>query len=74
MSAKTKQWKARIKQAAGTLTGNKKLEREGRADRATGEAKQRLAQTKRKIDEVIDKAADAVKGAIGTGKDTPPPK
>ncbi|HEU5475480.1 MAG TPA: CsbD family protein [Actinophytocola sp.] len=74
MSAKTKQWKARIKQATGTLTGNKKLEREGRADRATNEAKQRLGQAKDKIDEAIDKAADTVKGAIGTRKDTPPPK
>lgn len=74
MSAKIQQWKARIKQAAGTLTGNKKREREGRADRATGEAKERLTQAKHKIDEGIDKAADAVKGAIGTGKDTSPPK
>ncbi|WIX98127.1 CsbD family protein [Amycolatopsis mongoliensis] len=74
MNAKIQQWKARIKQAAGTLTGNKKLEREGRADRATGEVKQRLTQAKRKIDEVIDKGADAVKGTMGSGKDSTPPK
>jgi len=31
--------KGKIKQAAGTLTGDKKLEREGRVDEAKGKAK-----------------------------------
>ena len=31
--------KGKIKQAAGTLTGSKKLEREGRVDTAKGKAK-----------------------------------
>jgi uncharacterized protein YjbJ (UPF0337 family) len=68
VSAKTKQWKGRIKQAAGSLTGNKKLEREGRADRLSGEANERLTQAEGKLGNMIDKAADTVKGAIRTGK------
>ena len=68
MGAKTKRWTGRIKQAAGTLTGNRKLEREGRADRRTAEAEKRLIRAKGKVGEMIDNAADAVKGTIGTGK------
>lgn len=68
MGAKTKKWTGRIKQAAGTLTGNKRLEREGRADRRTAEVEERIIQAGGKIDEVIDKAADAVKSTLGTGK------
>jgi uncharacterized protein YjbJ (UPF0337 family) len=74
VNTKTKQWKGRIKQAVGTVTGNKKLEREGRADRRSGEAEERLTQATDKVDEMIDKAADAVKGAIGTGKGRSPRK
>ncbi len=74
MSAKTQQWKGRIKQAAGSLIGNRKLERQGRVDRQSGEAKERLTQAKGRVDEMIDKAANAVKGAIATGKDTSPRK
>lgn len=72
MSPKTQQWKGRIKQAVGSLTGNKKLEREGRADRRAGEAKERLARARGKVGEVVDKAADAVKGTLGTGKGSTP--
>ncbi len=68
MSAKTSQWKGRIKQAIGSLTGNRKLEREGGADRRAGEVEERLTQVSDKANEMIDKAADAVKGTIGTSK------
>lgn len=71
MGAKTKQWTGRIKQAAGTLTGNRKLEREGRTDRRSGEAEERLTQARGKVNKMIDKAADAVKGTIGSDKGTP---
>jgi uncharacterized protein YjbJ (UPF0337 family) len=42
--------KGRLKEAAGDLTDNKDLKREGKVDRATGAAKDKL-----------DKAADKVK-------------
>jgi uncharacterized protein YjbJ (UPF0337 family) len=68
MGARTKRWTGRITQAAGTLTGNRKLEREGRADRRTADAQERFSRAKGKVDKVIDHAAKAVKGTIGTGK------
>jgi uncharacterized protein YjbJ (UPF0337 family) len=68
MGAKTKRLKGRIKQAAGTLTGNNRLEREGRVDRRSGEVMARLDKATDKVEQVIDKAADAVTDAIQTGR------
>ncbi len=45
--------KGRAKQAVGQLTGDEELEREGETDEAAG-----------KVKEVVDGAADAVRGAI----------
>ena len=53
MSGKTDVVKGRIKEAAGALTGNEQLRREGRSDQAVGKAKQ-----------AIQKAADTVKKAV----------
>jgi uncharacterized protein YjbJ (UPF0337 family) len=53
MSGKTDKVKGRIKEAAGSLTGNDRLRDEGKADQAVGEAK-----------EVIQKVADKVKNAV----------
>jgi uncharacterized protein YjbJ (UPF0337 family) len=44
----------RVKEAAGDLTGDKELQREGKTDQAAGKAK-----------EGIDDAADKVKDAVG---------
>ena len=68
MSAKTEQWKGRIKQAAGTLAGNKRLEREGRADRRAGEAKERLAKSKGRVARLVDEAADSLENVIDKAK------
>lgn len=70
MSAKTTQWKGRIKQAFGNLSGNRKLEREGAADRRTGEIQEQLTRATDKASEMVDKAADAVKGTISSSKST----
>lgn len=43
----------RVKEAAGDLTGNKDLKREGNLDQASGKAKQA-------IDDAAEKAKDAV--------------
>ena len=45
--------KGRVKEAAGSLTGDDDLKREGKVDRATGAAK-----------DGVDKAADKVKDAL----------
>ena len=78
MGAKTDQVKGQVKEAAGSLTGNKDLESEGKADRRAGEAKEKLDHAKVKVEEVIDKAEDKVEdGNVGAGshdsttRDTP---
>jgi uncharacterized protein YjbJ (UPF0337 family) len=68
MGARTEQLKGRIKQAAGTLTGNHKLEREGRVDRRSGEAIARLDEATDKVEKVIHKAGSTVTEAIHTGR------
>ena len=52
-SGKSDELKGRVKEAAGALTGDKKLKREGKADQAVGKIKQ-------KVEKVIDKVKDAV--------------
>jgi uncharacterized protein YjbJ (UPF0337 family) len=52
-SGKSDEVKGRVKEAAGALTGDKKLKREGKADQAVGKVKQ-------KLEKVIDKVKDAV--------------
>jgi uncharacterized protein YjbJ (UPF0337 family) len=49
--------KGRVKEAAGSLTGDGDLKREGKADRAAGAAK-----------EGVDKVADKVKETLGRDK------
>jgi uncharacterized protein YjbJ (UPF0337 family) len=53
MSGNAEEVKARIKEAAGALTGNDKLREEGKTDQVVGKTKQG-----------IQKAADAVKNAV----------
>ena len=53
MSDKTDQAKGRVKEAAGDITGNKDLKREGKTDRVAGEVKE-------KVGDVADKVKDAI--------------
>ena len=55
MAGKSDEVKGRIKEAAGALTGNKELKREGKIDQAAGK-------TKNAVSKVVDKAKDAMKG------------
>jgi len=48
VSGKSDELKGRVKEAAGALTGDKKLKREGKVDQAVGKVKQGL-------EKVIDK-------------------
>jgi uncharacterized protein YjbJ (UPF0337 family) len=50
--------KGRVKEAAGDLTDNEDLEREGKADRAAGKAKELLEDAKDKVDDAIDAVKD----------------
>lgn len=55
------QAKGRIKQAAGDLTDNDDLKREGKADENAGKAKEFLGDVKDKLDDAVDKAKDGLK-------------
>lgn len=52
-SGKTEELKGRVKEAAGALTGDKKLKQEGKTDQVVGKIKQ-------KVEKVIDVVKDAV--------------
>lgn len=52
-SGKSDELKGRVKEAAGALTGDKKLKREGKTDQAVGKVKQ-----------AVEKVIDKVKGAL----------
>lgn len=52
--------KGRAKQAAGVVTGDKALEREGKADRIAGTVKEKVGTVKEKVDEARDWIADKV--------------
>ena len=53
MSGTADKAKGRVKEAAGALTGDKKLKREGKIDQAAGEAK-----------DAADRTVDRVKDAL----------
>jgi len=52
------QAKGRIKQAAGDLTDDDDLKREGKVDETAGKAKEALGDVKDKADDLVDKARD----------------
>lgn len=52
-SGKSDELKGRVKEAAGALTGDKKLTREGKTDQVVGKIKQ-------KVEKVVDKIKDAL--------------
>ena len=60
MAGKTDQVKGQVKEAVGSLTGDKDLKSEGKAERRAGEAKEKVGHAKEKVEEVIDKAKDTL--------------
>ena len=54
MSGETDQATGRIKQAAGDLTGNDDLEREGELDEAAGKAKEFIGDAKESLEDAVD--------------------
>jgi uncharacterized protein YjbJ (UPF0337 family) len=53
-SGKSDELKGRVKEAAGVLTGDKKLKQEGQVDQAAGKVKQG-------VEKVVDKVKEAVR-------------
>lgn len=69
MAGKTDEMKGRAKEAVGTLTGDKDLKSEGKADRRAAEAEERLDHAKERVDKAIDTVADKVEETIDKAKD-----
>jgi uncharacterized protein YjbJ (UPF0337 family) len=53
--------KGRVKQAAGTLTGDEKLEREGADERADGEAQETVGKARRRLGEALEDLGEKIK-------------
>jgi uncharacterized protein YjbJ (UPF0337 family) len=58
MESKKDDIKGRVKEAAGDLTDDEELKREGKTDRAAGSVKEKLEKAKEKGEELVDKAKD----------------
>jgi uncharacterized protein YjbJ (UPF0337 family) len=58
VSGESDQIKGRIKQAAGDLTDDRDLEREGERDEAAGKVKEKVDDMKDKVDDAIDSVKD----------------
>jgi uncharacterized protein YjbJ (UPF0337 family) len=61
MSGKSDRAKGKLKEATGVLTNDKRLEREGKLDRAAGEVKE-------KMEEVVDKVKEKARAIVETTK------
>lgn len=52
--------KGRVKEAAGAVTGDDKLKREGKADQAGAKVKEVVEDVKEKIEDAVDSVKDKV--------------
>jgi len=59
----------RVKEAAGSLTGNDELKAEGQADQAKAKAQEALDDAADKAKDAVADAADAAEGVIDSVKD-----
>jgi uncharacterized protein YjbJ (UPF0337 family) len=69
MAGKIEKSKGKVKEAVGSLTGNKKLESEGKIDRRAGEAKEKIGHAKSKVEEAAEKAERKAVKAVDKAKD-----
>jgi uncharacterized protein YjbJ (UPF0337 family) len=60
MGGKADQAKGRVKQAAGDLTGDDDMRREGKVDETGGKAKDMLGDLRDKAEDMVDKVKDKV--------------
>ena len=58
MSGKTDDLKGRAKEAAGDLSGNDDLQREGKADQTKGKVKEKVDDAKNWVEDKVDKVTD----------------
>jgi uncharacterized protein YjbJ (UPF0337 family) len=61
IQGKAENIKGRVKEAAGTLTGNERLESEGASERAEGDLREKAATARRKIGEAVEDLGEKIK-------------
>lgn len=61
MAGTTDQLKGKTKQAAGDLTGDDELRREGKLDEAGGKLKDAVSDVKDKVEGAVDSVTDKLK-------------
>lgn len=61
VQGKARNLKGRVKEAAGTLTGNKRLESDGANDRTAGAAQDTVGKARRKVGEAIENMGRNIK-------------
>jgi uncharacterized protein YjbJ (UPF0337 family) len=59
----------KVKVAIGSLTGNKKLESEGRLDRRAGQTKEKIGHVKNRVDAATDKVERNAVNATDSARD-----
>ena len=69
MAGKIEKSKGKVKEAVGSLTGNKKLESEGKIDRRAGGAKEKIGRVKSKVEGTAEKAERKTVKAIDKARD-----
>ncbi len=68
MGAESDQVKGKAKQAAGIVTGDQNLEAEGKTDRRSGEAKEKVEDAKSKIEGMLDTAGEKAETIVEKAK------
>lgn len=61
MSGKSDDLKGRAKEAAGDLTGDKDLQRDGKTDQAKGSIKDKVTDAKNWVEDKVDEVTDRTK-------------
>ena len=61
VKGKFEQAKGKVKDKAGELTGNRRLEAEGEAEHAKGETRETWGKFKRGVSNTVDSVGDAIK-------------
>ncbi len=61
LSGKKSNMKGRIKEAAGIVTGNEKLEQEGSEERTEGAAQETIGKARRKVGEALEDLGNKLK-------------
>ena len=69
MAGKIEKTIGKVKVAIGSLTGNKKLESEGRLDRRAGQTKEKIGHVKNRVDAATDKVERNAVNATDSARD-----